>query len=90
MNNIGSEINLAIQNIDSILEKEDFSAYHQVRKSLEFASELIKAENYIEAKKPLLLSIRLLMEAPTKDKDLGLDTLKKVDAVYKKVASLTK
>jgi len=88
LNNIKTELDLSIQNIDKILNQEDFSAYHQIKSSLINTRELLAKQNFIEAKKKLLLCIRLLMEAPTKDKKLGFDTLTKVDSVYKKISAL--
>jgi len=82
-----AEILDTIENIDLIILNEDFSAYHDIRKSL------IKAINYlfdnkkVDAEKHLFLCIRLLMEAPPKNKALGLETLLKIDSIYKNLSS---
>jgi hypothetical protein len=82
------EILDAIENIDLILSGEDFSAYHQIRKSLIDAMNFLLESRKVDAEKHLLLCIRLLMEAPTKNKELGLQTLVKIDSIYKKLSSI--
>ena len=82
------EILDAIENIDVILSEEDFSAYHQIRKSLINAMNFLLESKKADAEKHLLLCIRLLMEAPTKNKELGLQTLVKIDSIYKKLSSI--
>jgi hypothetical protein len=82
------EILDAIENIDTILSEENFSAYHQVRKSLINTVNFLFENKKADAEKHLLLCIRLLMEAPTKNKELGLQTLVKIDSIYKKISSI--
>lgn len=78
----------AIENIQSIISQEDFSAYHQIKKSLVDALNFLIENKKLDAEKHLLLCIRLLMEAPPKNKDLGMETLIKIDSIYKNLSSL--
>lgn len=88
LKNINIELDLAIQSIDQIIVDEDFAAYREVKMSLYKTKEFLSEHSFSEAKKELLFSIRLLMEAPTKDKQLGFDALSSVDMIYKKICSL--
>lgn len=85
---IKDDINLSIQNINKILSQEDFSAYHKIKDLLKKSIAYLDASNETEAKKQLALSIRFLMEAPPKDKNLGLNTLKELDKTFKKLSAL--
>ena len=79
----------AVENIQSILSEEDFSAYHQIKKSLIEALNFLLENKKVDAEKHLLLCIRLLMEAPPKNKELGMETLIKIDSIYKNLSSLS-
>ncbi|MFN7911685.1 MAG: hypothetical protein ACK5QC_07650 [Bacteroidota bacterium] len=79
----------AIENMDSILSSEDFSAYRQIRKSLIDTMNFLFENKKIDAEKHLLLCIRLLMEAPPKNKELGMETLVKIDSIYKNLSAQT-
>ncbi|GAA0875714.1 hypothetical protein GCM10009118_21230 [Wandonia haliotis] len=81
------EILEAIESVDLIISSEDFSAYHQIRKSLIDALNFLFENKKTDAQKHLLLCIRLLMEAPTKNKELGLETLVKIDSIYKRLSA---
>lgn len=88
LNVIKKDIDLSIKNIDKILSQEDFSAYHKIKNILKKSIVYLDASNEIEAKKQLSLSIRFLMEAPPKDKNLGLKTLKDLDKTFKELSAL--
>lgn len=79
----------AIENIDKIISNEDFPAYHQIRNLLINTINFICEDKKAEAEKHLLLCIRLLMEAPPKNKDLGMETLVKLDSIYKNLSSIS-
>ena len=83
---IKKDINSAQEKISSILKEEDFSAYYQVQENLNKSINLIKSNNFKEAEKYLLFSIRLLMEAPPKNESLGLETLHIIDKAYKELS----
>ena len=80
------EILNAIECIDTILLEEDFSAYRQIRESLVKALNFLLDDMKENAVNHLLLCIRLLMDAPPKNKDLGLETLVKIDSIYKQLS----
>jgi len=77
-----------IDDIDKIIEREDFSAYHHIRESCESAIVLLSENKINDSQKEIAFSIRLLMEAPPKDKVLGYSTLLKMDSIYKNFPTL--
>ena len=66
---------------------EDFSAYHDIKKDLIEALRFVNTNDIDSAKKHLSFCFRLLSEAPSRNADLGYETLQKIDAAYKKLSS---
>jgi hypothetical protein len=78
----------AIEKIDIIISEDDFSAFHHIKSSLIEALNFLLGNKKVDAEKHLLLCIRLLMEAPPKNKELGMETLIKIDSIYKELSAL--
>lgn len=85
---IQTDTNEVIGKLDEILKQENFSAYQQIRQSLNDTIDLILNNKIEESRKEIAFSIRLLQEAPPKDKDLGYETLIKMDAIHKQIVHL--
>lgn len=82
------DIQNIIQILDSILKEEDFSAYRKLKHNYINAIKLLENNSPIqEIKSELEFTIRILMEAPPKNKELGLQALIAMDLVYKKIES---
>lgn len=88
LNDIKLEIEQIIQNINDIICEEDFSAYYDIKNSLKKASDFISEHKILEAKKHVQFSIRLLKEAPPRNKSLGLDTLTRMRIIDEKTQNL--
>ena len=88
VNEIENEIKDAMGNLDIIIEQENFSAYYDVRKSLNTAVKFLTDNMVKDCQKEISFSIRLVTEAPPKDVDLGYSTLLQLDSIYKKLATL--
>jgi len=88
LENTKEHLNRSIINIEVIIKNEKFPAYCQVERLLLETREMLNNEEFINSEKNLITCIRLLMEAPTKDKQLGLDTLTNVDKTYKLLKAL--
>lgn len=78
----------SIENIDSIIREENFSAYQDIKVALTKALNFLLENKKTDAEKQLLLAIRLLMEAPPKNKEMGMISLVKIDSVYKGLIGL--
>lgn len=89
MEEIKKNIELAIGKINKILAEDDFSAFHRIKQSLNTALVSLNENSQNEAKKELLFSIRLLMEAPPSHKELGLETLVFIDNIYKELSAVS-
>lgn len=88
LDNIIRNLDLSIKNIEAIIKNEKFPAYYQIQNLLLETKNLLNSKEFIHAEKNLLTCIRLLMEAPTRNKEIGLDTLTKIDETYKLVTAL--
>ncbi len=85
--NFNELLESAISNVNQIVKEDSFPAYVQVKELLESCKSLDLQKDAELAKKTLAFAIRLMMDAPTKDRDFGLETLQKIDAAYKFVAN---
>ena len=85
---INIEIVEAIDNIDTIIKQENFSAYFDVKNALIKTLNFLLENKKADAEKHLLFCIRLLMEAPPKNEELGLAVLVKIDAIYKNLSTV--
>ncbi|WP_430612007.1 hypothetical protein [Flavobacterium sp. JP2137] len=88
LKDIKLEIEQIIQNINDIISEEDFSAYHTIKNYLNKMTDCILEYKIIDANKYLGFCIRSIMEAPPKNEQLGLDTLTRMDTLYKKLIVL--
>ena len=84
---INIEVIEAIDDVDSIIDQEDFSAYHDIKNALIKTLNFLLENKKADAEKHLLLCIRLFMDAPPKNKKLGLATLVKIDSIYKSLSA---
>lgn len=71
--------------ITELLVEEKFPAFVQMKKEITFAREIRDKNKLSVMKQKLGLCIRLLMEAPPRDKTKGLILLNKLDHVYKSI-----
>lgn len=71
--------------ITELLVEEKFPAFIQMKKELAFAREFQDKNDLSAMKQKLGLCIRLLMEAPPRNKTQGLILLTKLDHAYKSI-----
>lgn len=81
-------ISLAIDNINKIIQEESFSAYPEVKRGLLSALDFVNKNDLDSAQKQLYFSFRMLSEAPPKNRDLGYDTLVKIDEASDLIKSI--
>lgn len=74
-----------VEKLDQIILEEEKSIYSRIRKVYENASEMIDQGKLENLKKEVGTTIRLYMEAPPKNKDKSLETLKSMDQFYKSI-----
>lgn len=83
---INIEILEAIEDIDTIISQENFSAYFDIKNTLIKTLNFLLENKKADAENHLLFCIRLLMEAPPKNEELGLAMLIKIDTIYKNLS----
>ncbi|MFA0962661.1 hypothetical protein AB9P05_12740 [Roseivirga sp. BDSF3-8] len=85
MNEITVEIKDLINKLDQLLKVERFSAYAKIKEHYQIALKLINSDNIPAAKTEISNTIRIFMEAPPADKELGQKILILMDKIYNKI-----
>jgi hypothetical protein len=87
MNEIETLLKAAHAQIEEIVREENFGAYQDVKTAIENSIDLIKMQEMEKCKQRIFFSIRMIMEAPPRNSELGLALLQKLDVISDKLSN---
>ncbi|MCG8573511.1 MAG: hypothetical protein MI810_01385 [Flavobacteriales bacterium] len=88
MDDLKENVKQIISILDVIITEDDLTVYQRLKESYMTALSLLNHnENLSQLKLEIKANIRMLMEAPPKDKELGLKLIYLMDDFHKKLAN---